>query len=85
MPARKRIVEYGQYIVSHPGIYGGDLTFKGTRIPVKDVLYMLVKGWDRDRISAAYDGRISHEAIAEAIGLAREALMKQTEKRRRAA
>jgi len=85
MAARKRVIEYGQYMVSHPGVYGGDLSFKGTRIPVKDVLYMLVKGWDLDRISAAYAGRINHEAIAEAISLARDALMKQTEKRRRAA
>jgi uncharacterized protein (DUF433 family) len=84
MAARKR-KEYGQYIVADPQVYGGHLTFKGTRIPVKDVLHMLAKGWDWDRISAAYDGRISHEAIAEALSLAREVLIKQMEKRRRAA
>jgi uncharacterized protein (DUF433 family) len=65
MKASKRI-ELGQYIVADPEICHGQLTFKGTRIMVKSVLEMLAKGMDLDRISAAYDGRISHEAIAEA-------------------
>lgn len=86
MKSRKRI-EFGEYIVSDPEICGGDLTFKGTRIFVKDVLHMLEDGWDWDRISWAWDGRVSHEAIAEAIKLARQALLdeKNGEKRRRAA
>ena len=84
MAACKRI-EYGHYIVADPEICHGQLTFKGTRIMVKSVLEMLAKGCDWDRISAAYDGRISHEAIAEVIELAREALIEKTEKRRRAA
>ena len=78
MDTAKRI-EFGQYIVSDPKICGGDLTFKGTRILVKDVLYLLAKGWDWDRVSAAYDDRLSHEAIAEAIDLARESLVERTE------
>jgi uncharacterized protein (DUF433 family) len=61
MKTAKR-VEFGQHIVSGPRICGGDLTFKGTRILVKDVLYLLAKGWDWDRVSAAYDDRLSHEA-----------------------
>jgi len=43
------------------------LTFKGTRIFVKDVLAMLAKGYDWKRICSEFDGRLSHEAIAEAI------------------
>jgi len=77
--------EYGQHIVADPEICHGKLTFKGTRIMVKSVLAMLAKGHDWDWISAAYYGRISHEAIAEAIQLARDALIEKTEKRRRAA
>lgn len=84
MAARKR-KEYGEYIVSDSKICGGDLTFKGTRVLVKDVLYYVAKGKDWDWISKAYDGRLSHEAIAEAVELAREALVGSTEKRRRAA
>jgi len=81
---RKR-KEFGQYIVADPEICGGQLTFKGTRIFVKDVLAMLAKGYDWDRISSEFDGHLSHEAIAEAIELAGKALMEKTEKRRRAA
>ena len=56
--------ELGQYIVVDPDICHGQPTFKGTRIMVKSVLEMLVKGWDWGRVSAAYDGRIDHAAIA---------------------
>ncbi|MEW6209868.1 MAG: DUF433 domain-containing protein, partial [Acidobacteriota bacterium] len=61
MKAKKRI-EMGQHIVADSEICHGQLTFKGTRIMVKSVLEMLAKGWDWDRISAAYDRRISREA-----------------------
>jgi len=49
------------------------------------VLEMLAKGYDWDRITEQCYGRVSHEAIAEAIGLARQALLEVTGKRRRAA
>jgi uncharacterized protein (DUF433 family) len=52
---------------------------------VRDVLYFVAKGYDWDRISAEYDGRLGHEAIAEAIELARKALIEKTEKPKRAA
>ena len=38
MAARRR-KEFGEYIVSDPEICGGELTFEGTRILVKGVLY----------------------------------------------
>lgn len=84
MATRKRKA-YGKYIVSDPEICGGDLTFTGTRILVKDVLYFAAQGKDWKWIAKAYDGRLSRPAIAEAIELAREALVTSTEKRRRAA
>jgi len=84
MKARKR-KELGQYIVADPEICGGQLTFKGTRIFVKDVLAMLTKGYSWDRISSEFDGRLSHAAIAEAIALASDALIEKAEKRRHAA
>jgi uncharacterized protein (DUF433 family) len=84
MRARKR-KELGQYIVTDPEICGGQLTFKGTRIFVKDVLAMLAKGYDWKRISSEFDSRLSREAIAEAIALASNALIEKTAKRRRAA
>ena len=84
MATRKR-KEYGQYIVADPEICHGQLTFKGTRIMVKSVLEMLADGRDWDYISSAYLGKVSREAIAEAVELARDALIEKTEKRRRAA
>ena len=61
--------ELGQYIIVNPDIRHGQPTFKGTRIMVKSVLEMFVKGWDWDRVSAAYDGRIDHAAIDEVLSL----------------
>ena len=84
MKARKR-KELGRYIVADPEICGGQLTFKGTRIFVKDVLAMLAKGYNWDRISTEFDGRLSHAAIAEAIALASKALTEKSDKPRRAA
>ena len=87
MATRKR-KELGEYIVIDPEICPGQMTFKGTRLLVRDVLYYVAKGKDWDWISAEYFGRISREAIAEAVRLASDALIEKTEKpekRRRAA
>ena len=81
---KKKRVEFGEYIVSDPEICGGQLTFKGTRILVKSVLYYVSKGWDWDRISHECFDRVSHAAIAEAIQLASEALLNKAEKQRAA-
>ena len=84
MKTRKRR-KLGQYIVADPDVCHGQLTFKGTRILVSDVLSLLAKDWDWDRISASYDNRLQKEAIAEAIDLARESLTEHMDKRQRAA
>ena len=80
MKARKR-VEFGEYIVSDPEICHGHLTFKGTRLLVKDVLYFLAKGYDWDTISKEFYG-LPHAAIAEVVELASAALLEKTEKQR---
>ena len=84
MRVRKRR-ELGQYIVADPEICHGQLTFKGTRILVKSVLFYVAQGKDWDWISQEYFGKVSREAIAEAVGLASEALLEKTANRRRAA
>jgi uncharacterized protein (DUF433 family) len=84
MATRKR-KEYGEYIVSDPQICGGDLTFTGTRVLVKDVLYFVAQGKDWDWIIAGYHKTISREGIAEAVALANNALAATVEHRRRAA
>ena len=51
MTTRKR-KEFGPYIVADPEICGGQLTFKGTRIFVQDVLAMLAIGAKRRQAPA---------------------------------
>jgi uncharacterized protein (DUF433 family) len=58
---------------------------KGTRIMVKSVLYYVAQGKDWNWISQAYLGKISREAITEAVSLASEALLEKAGPRRRAA
>ena len=81
----KKREEYGQYIGADPEICGGDLTFRGTRILVNDVLFLVAQGFDWQRISAEYDWRLTREAIAEAIELARQSLLKEVATQRQAA
>jgi uncharacterized protein (DUF433 family) len=66
-------IEFGQHIVADPDICHGQLTFKGTRLFVSDVLEMVAERMDWDRIIWECHGSISKEAIAEAIRLASEA------------
>jgi len=62
----------GEYIVADSAICHGKPTFIGTRIMVWQVLRMLARGEDWDTISAEWDGKVSKEAIAEAISLAEQ-------------
>ncbi len=64
----------GQYIVADPEICHGKPTFRGTRIMVWQVLDALARGESAEAIVAAWDGKVSREAIAETVRLAREAL-----------
>lgn len=52
-------IEFGKYIVADPNICHGALTFKGTRIFVKDVIEMVSDGMDWDTIADEWDGTIS--------------------------
>lgn len=76
--------EYGRYIVSDPKICHGTLTFKGTRILVSVVLDMVAGGMSWDEICREFHDRISKEHIAEAVKLAKDALMQQVNRRKRA-
>ena len=66
--------ELGRYIVADPRICHGKPPFRGTRIFVKDVLEMVAEGMDWNAIVEAWGGKVSREAIAEAILAATEAL-----------
>ncbi|MGH7452570.1 MAG: DUF433 domain-containing protein [bacterium] len=70
---RKR-VELGKYIVSDPEVYRGELTFKGTRILVKNVLTFLEMGGKMDELLKDHPS-LSDEAVQEAVELASKALV----------
>jgi len=63
-------VELGRHIVADSKICGGQPTFKGTRIMVWIVLEQLDEGLTWDQIVLEWDGKLSKDAIAEAIAIA---------------
>lgn len=65
----------GRYIVTDPKICHGSPVFRGTRILVADVLEQVANGMAWDAIIEEWRGSVSREAIAEAIKLARKALI----------
>jgi uncharacterized protein (DUF433 family) len=68
--------DLGQFIVADPKICHGRPTFKGTRVTVADVLADVEAGLSWDFICYRWgDGKITKEAIAEAVQLARRALL----------
>lgn len=66
--------KYGKYIIADPKICHGQLTIKGTRIMVENVLNLVVKGLPWDEIVAEWHGKVPREAISECVQLASEAL-----------
>ena len=65
----------GRYIVADPAICHGKPTFRGTRILVADVLEQVACGMAWEAIIEEWRGALTREAIAEAVRLAREALV----------
>jgi len=59
----------GKYIVRAQGVCGGRPTFKYTRIEITFILNLLASGESIDDLITAYSGRITREAILEAIRL----------------
>ena len=66
----RRRVELGRHIVADARICGGQPTFKGTRIMVWIVLEQLEDGLTWDEVVREWNGKVSKEAIAEAIAIA---------------
>jgi uncharacterized protein (DUF433 family) len=68
--------DLGRFIVADPRICRGRPTFKGTRITVADVLADVERGLSWDFICYRWgDGKITNDAVAEAVQLARCALL----------
>lgn len=69
----------GRYVVADPKICHGQMTFRGTRILVSDVLEQVASGLAWETIIEGWHNSITKAAIAEAVQLAREALVKHAD------
>jgi uncharacterized protein (DUF433 family) len=68
--------QLGRFIVADPRVCRGRPTFKGARVTVADVLADVERGLSWDLICYRWgDGKITKEAVAEAVSLARRALL----------
>ncbi|MFL5245076.1 MAG: DUF433 domain-containing protein [Gemmataceae bacterium] len=67
--------EFGKYVVADPKICHGRITFRGTRIFVRDVLDMVAEDMNWDAIVYECHGFISKQAISEAVKLASQAFL----------
>lgn len=67
-------VEINEHIVTDTEICGGDLTFRGTRIFVKDVIGLLSAGVTIEEILKEYYPELSREAILASLKLASKAI-----------
>ena len=70
----------GRYVVTDPEICHGKPIFRGTRILVADVLEQVADGLAWETIIEEWRGSISHEAIAEAVRLSRQAFLDNANK-----
>ncbi len=70
-----RKFKFSGYIVADPNICHGQPTFRGTRVLVADVLEQVARGIDWETIEEEWRGSVSHDAIAEAVRLARKAFL----------
>ena len=68
-----RKVEIGNYLVMDPEICHGQMTFKGTRVPVDTVLTFPAKGYSVDQLLRSWP-ELDRPAVEEAIGMARQSL-----------
>ena len=70
---------FGRYIVSDPEICHGKPTFRGTRIMVEQVLNQVAAGLAWDSIETEWRGKVTKEAIAEAVALAKQAFVEHAD------
>ena len=68
-------VALGQHVVRALGVCGGRPTFKYTRIEVAGTLNRLAVGESLEKIVEGYEGRVSRDAILEAVDIAVQRLL----------
>lgn len=67
------IFDVGEHMVIDPEIVHGQMTFKGTRVPVDMMLEFIENGLSIDEVGEHWP-QVSREAAQEAVRLARESL-----------
>jgi len=65
----------GRYIVTDPMVCHGKPTFRGTRIMVSQVLDQVARGMAWETIEEEWSGKVTRDAIAEAVRLANQAFI----------
>jgi uncharacterized protein (DUF433 family) len=75
----KQRIKIGKHLVMDPEIYHGELTFKGTRVPVDVVLTYVIKGMPIYEVPENWPD-VSVEAVAEALAFAKGALLEKYKK-----
>jgi uncharacterized protein (DUF433 family) len=66
----------GEHVVRAVGVCGGRPTFKYTRIEITGTLDRLAAGESLDVIVAGYRGRVSREAVIEAVQIVTDGFLK---------
>lgn len=61
-----------QWIVADPGLLGGKLAVRGTRLSVALILECLANGMSLQDIDEAFDRAFPHEALPEVLKVASE-------------
>ncbi len=78
---RKEVL--GRYIVADPEICHGKPTFRGTRIMVWQVIDQVANGMAWETIVDEWRGRITKDAIAEAVRLAKDSFIENAKRNKR--
>jgi uncharacterized protein (DUF433 family) len=66
----------GEHVVRAVGVCGGRPTFKYTRIEIAGTLDRLAAGENLDAILTGYRGRVSREAVMEAVQVVTDGFLK---------
>jgi uncharacterized protein (DUF433 family) len=73
-PRTRHTVAIGKFLVRDPRICHGELTFRGTRVPVETVLIRLGKGRSVESILESWP-ELKRDAIEEAVTIAAALLL----------
>jgi uncharacterized protein (DUF433 family) len=72
----------GRFIVIDPAVRGGEPSFRGTQLTVREVVEQIARVQHWDAVIAQSEGALSRRAIAEALALCTDAFLDETERLR---